>query len=85
MFANLGSLFCQILSSYSRYGPKLIKILPNWRNLAKSGHTGYSRPHVRVELVDPSEGKLLQRKTRSARIVLPAKTPFLDKMFLNCF
>ena len=30
---------CQILKSCSRNGQKLIKILPKWRNFAKSGHT----------------------------------------------
>ena len=39
IFAKVGLLFCQILNSYSRYGQKLIKILPKWRIFTKSGHT----------------------------------------------
>ena len=31
--------FCQILNSYSRNGQKPFKVLPKWRNFAKSGHT----------------------------------------------
>ena len=39
IFARIGSQFYQILNSYSRNGPKTYKILPKWRNFAKSGHT----------------------------------------------
>ena len=40
IFAKVRSQFCQILNSYSRKGPKLLNIMPKWRNFANSGHTG---------------------------------------------
>ena len=45
IFAKVGSQFCQILNSYSRKGPKLVKVIPKWRNFVKSGHTGHTFVH----------------------------------------
>ena len=40
VFAQVGSQFCQKRNSYSRNGQKLIKIMPEGWNFAKSDHTG---------------------------------------------
>ena len=45
IFGKEGSQFCQILNSYSRKGPKLVKVIPKWRNFVKSGHTGHTFVH----------------------------------------
>ena len=39
IFAKVGQQFCQVLNSYLRNGQKIFKILPKWRNFAKSGNT----------------------------------------------
>jgi len=38
-FATTGSKFCQKLKTLKKL-PKAFKIVPKWRNFAKSGHTG---------------------------------------------
>ena len=39
-FTKDGVTFCQILILAFRNCPKTCRKLPNWRNFAKSGHTG---------------------------------------------
>ena len=41
-FAKVSSKLCQILNIRSKELSKTFKILPKWRNFAKSGHTDYS-------------------------------------------
>ena len=36
---QVGSAFCQIRKKLSKISPKTCKLLPEWRNFAKSGHT----------------------------------------------
>ena len=36
---KVGTKVIQILNKPSKNGPKTFKILPKWRNCAKSGHT----------------------------------------------
>ena len=43
IFGKVGSQFCQIVNSYSRKGQTIFKIMPKWRNIAISGHTGSHR------------------------------------------